>query len=203
MILHEKSFYTAPLVKSRDNLIEVYSQNGEFIRAFGKPKDRIRNKAQLNHIHLAALDSTVFAAFKYYPIIRRYSKNGALIWEKKLICSNMIGLKNNLNNKRMMNSGGHLIGYSPIFQRMKTCLDKIFILMDGPRIELLQLNSDGDMECIFFMDKEHYAYSVCDFIVTMDRNGHKTFFLLQANPENRIDVALLKGTAVQEKYKTK
>ena len=69
IILHEKNFYTAPLVKSRDNLIEVYSQNGEFIRSFGKPKDRIRNKAQLNQIHLAALDSTVFAAFKYLSLI--------------------------------------------------------------------------------------------------------------------------------------
>lgn len=85
------------LVQSFENnhIVNVYSKKGKLIRGFGELfrnfGEYVENfdKLPLGHqkiLNLASFcldeDDNLYAAFRYYPVIRKYERNGNLLFEK-------------------------------------------------------------------------------------------------------------------------
>ena len=71
-----------------NSIINVYSKEGELIRSFGKylePFDELTFTEQI-FMNMASFcfdnEDNLFVAFRYYPIIRKYDRNGKLLFEK-------------------------------------------------------------------------------------------------------------------------
>ena len=87
------------LVQSFENnhIVNVYSKKGKLIRSFGELfrnfGEYVENfdKLPLGHqkmLNLATFcldrDDNLYVAFRYYPVIRRYDRNGNLLFEKAI-----------------------------------------------------------------------------------------------------------------------
>ena len=81
----EGYFYARPvLYPTQKELIEVLSQDGKILKAFGKPLELKEDRNVLNFLSLDLTDKQeLYVAFKFFPIIRKYSSEGKLILEKR------------------------------------------------------------------------------------------------------------------------
>src|SRR4030067_3618700 len=82
----DNHIYIAPLVYGAESRqVAVMNQEGEIIRAFGKPIVFPKDTTTLNHVYLELnTNDELFAIYRYLPIIRKYSKAGYLLAEYDL-----------------------------------------------------------------------------------------------------------------------
>jgi len=71
-----------------NSIINVYSKKGKLIRSFGKylePFDELTNAARI-FMNMASFcfdnADNLYIAFRYYPLIRKYDRDGKLLFEK-------------------------------------------------------------------------------------------------------------------------
>ena len=71
-----------------NSIINVYSKEGELIRSFGKYLEAFDELtfAEQIFMNMASFcfdnEDNLFVAFRYYPVIRKYDRNGKLLFEK-------------------------------------------------------------------------------------------------------------------------
>lgn len=63
----------------------MLSQDGKILKAFGEPLEFKEDKIVLNFLSLDLSDKKeLYVAFTHFPIIRKYSAEGKIIFEKRL-----------------------------------------------------------------------------------------------------------------------
>jgi hypothetical protein len=181
--------YIAPLVYGAESRqVAVMNQEGEIIRAFGKPIVFPKDTTTLNHIYLEKnTNDELFAIYRYLPIIRKYSKAGYLIAEYDLnnIAMTKIG-KINLDRNRSTKAK-LLRRYILNVVATSIYKDHVFLLCHGMNPIILEYDNEGQQRAVYQIN--HVGqYVVGDFLVTENDAGNKVFYLLQVFPEARIDV---------------
>jgi hypothetical protein len=181
--------FGAPVLRGeKPHLIDVLSPDGELLHSFGEPRKFKYDGMQLNYVKLALNKrGELFLAFKYFPIIRKYSKKGKLLAEFR-VEHNFMNTKEKINlKKNESRSKERKIGYAIIINAVRATDEKIYILHTYPRIEILELDNTGKLRTDFWKIQEVRDYYATDLLVC-DIGNEKVFYVLPFSPENRIDV---------------
>jgi hypothetical protein len=181
----DERFYGARLrIKPDDPLIDVLNNRGDILFSFGKGKEY--SDRHLDQIDIAILDGgRIAVAFKLLPIIQIYSSEGRLIKEMELNYPILKKYKEwNLDVKKPASKHQ---GYVSIFWRIRKTKHGFAVLRSWPRMDIFEFDREGNPLNAFWFRSEADWCRADDF-VDIDLNGRRYWFVLQFNPENRVDI---------------
>jgi len=182
------------------NLIEFLSPEGEVVASFGEPLDFKLSFRILNQGGLALSRSgEILFAFKFFPIIRKYSQNGDILAEFE-IQNEIMKAKGKINLEgyelRLKNEE---VAWTPAIHTIKTYKNKIYIMNHSPRLEILEIDNEGEIKSTFWLNvASKEGFSVADFLV-LDKDNQIQFYILQRNPEPKVLVLGIKDVKNNDK----
>ncbi len=182
--------YVAHHVQSVNSpLIRVYTADGKK-SSFGKPLSFHHSMQKLNARSLALSEKgELFVAFTYFPIVRKYSTQGKLLAEYR-IESPIMKAKEKYNLKKVGESIAlktSRTGYRAVIVDIRALGDKIYLLSHVPRLEITEMDEDGNVTATYWMDSQE-VYETNDFVIR-EINGEKKFYVSHsAPPKYDIDV---------------
>ena len=182
-------FFAIPsLSPAQIELIEVLSQDGKILRAFGEPLEFKEDKSTLNWLSLDLSNKQeLYVAFEFFPIIRKYSAGGKLIFEKKLENELMLKKeKRNLKSLATPRKGGRARGYMPVIHSIRTCDDGFYIMSRYPRLEIWLFDEMANLKKTYWCNRG-MRYFVKDFIY-MKKDDEILFYVVSNYPNHRVDV---------------
>jgi len=189
--------YTAPRVDDKDSpLIRVYSPDGKEL-AFGKPLSFLHSMPSLNSRSLAVNErGELFVAFRYFPIVRKYSSRGALLAEFR-VESPIMEAKEKYN-LRVIGEGivdiSQRAGFKPLIIDVGTVGDKVNLLSHNPRLEITELDGDGYPTATYWMDSRE-IYITNGFAVCYVEGEMRFYVAHSSPPEYDVDVLKKKRPA--------
>lgn len=182
-------FYAKPLLSpTQKELFNVLSQDGKILKAFGEPLEFKENNAVLNFLSLDLSDKQeLYVAFEFFPIIRKYSAEGKLIFEKRLENKLMLKKeKRNLKSLATPRKGGRARGYMPIIRSIRACKDGFYTMSSYPRLDILLFDEMGNLKKTYWCNRGR-VYSVKDFVY-IKQGDEILFYVLSSYPIERVDV---------------
>jgi len=185
----EGLIYIAPLVYGEESRqIAVVNNNGEIVRSFGKPMVFAKDTVTLNFVYLEKnARNEIFAVYRYFPIIRKYSQEGELLFEHSLNNAAMrkiaqINMDRNRSSKAELKRRYIL---NVIATRMFK--DHLFLFCQSMNPFILEYDDQGKQTAIYRINRDG-QYIAKDLIVMEDEDGRKIFHLLQVFPESKVDI---------------
>lgn len=174
-------------------LIKVYSLDGKK-SAFGKPLSFHHSMQVLNSRSLAMnKKGEVYVAFTYFPIVRKYSTDRTLLDEYR-IESPIMKVKENYNLKKVGESIAHKtrrVGYRAVIIDIETFDGKIYLLSHVPRLEITEMDDEGNVTATYWMDSQE-VYETNDLMIR-EVDGEKKFYISHSSPPKyEIDVFRIK-----------
>jgi len=175
-------------------LLSVYNSDGDFIHSYGK---KLIENTKNNRYNVIKFDTdsagNIYTSFGYWPIIRKYSSEGELMWEKHI---NLKKLKKIIRAREIKDAVDSIPARAPNPQFFEThdtieknimrtvgfvtrglvVTDRSVFLCFNPNV-ILELDFDGNMICIYAfprLDSSPVSFAVNgrDFIVTQDMTVH-------------------------------
>ncbi len=134
-----------------------------------------------------APDGTLFVAFRFLPIIRRYSLDGALLGELKLesgISEKIVPI-----NKKMFEraEAGGQFPFGFIINAIYANEDGLYVATGASyRIEVLLLDMKGKIREYYYQNRRS-ALGFCGLLVGKEA-GRKEFYILRTYPEDSVEV---------------
>jgi tetratricopeptide (TPR) repeat protein len=200
MTIDEKgSFYVAHQVEDKDSpLVDVYypDKRRSF---FGKPLAFRHSMQVLNSRSLALNEKgDLYVAFTYFPVVRKYSAQGRLLAEYR-IENSIMQAKENYNLKKVGEGIAHptlRAGYRAVIVDMRTFENKIYLLSHVPRLEITEMDDDGNVTATYWMDSQE-VYETNNFII-QKIDGEKTFYVSHASPP-KYDIDVFGKKEIKEK----
>lgn len=189
--------YVAPLVDGKDSpLVRAYGPGGR-TRDIGRPLVFHHSMQALNSRSIAVSpEGDVYVAFRYFPIVRKYAPEGALLAEFR-IESPVLEAKETYNLKAVgegIVDISQRVAYKPLIIDIQTSGGKIFLLGHNPRLEIMELDGAGGPAATYWMDARE-IYLASGFAVREVR-GEKLFYVARVNPPpHAIDVLKIKEQA--------
>lgn len=185
----EGYFYARPaLYPTQKEMIEVLSQDGTILKAFGKPLELKEDKGVLNFLSLDLTDKQeLYVAFEFFPIIRKYSTEGKLIFEKRLENELMLKKeKRNLKSLATPREGSRARSYMPIIHSIRAYEDGFYIMHRYPRLEICLFDENGNLKRTYWCNRG-MRYFVQDFVY-IKQSDEILFYVLSDYPNHRVDV---------------
>jgi hypothetical protein len=169
-------------------LVDVFSPQGKLLYSFGEAFKFIPPYPLLNSRKLTLnRKGEILVAFTYFPLVRKYSQKGELLAEYD-IENNIMKAKEKMNltlmGKARLNKFHY--GYTRIIIAMKVFEDKVYLLSNYPRLEILEINEKGKIINTSWKDSDA-LYKPDDLLVQKIGNK-KIFYVLQSAPEIAVDV---------------
>jgi hypothetical protein len=195
VLTDDGSLYLAPRINDKSTpLIQVCSPDKKIMASFGASINFDRDLGPLNSRRLAiSPKGEIYVAFSYFPIVRRYSPKGELLTEFK-IDNDILKAKEKLNLKliddRRDDKREYGYAYINATIAVRAFEDKIYILSDYPRLEIVEIEETGNIAATYWMDFDE-IYRVRDFIVQRI-NGELRFYVVNYSPSSGIDVFVKK-----------
>ncbi len=185
------NLYVAPTVKDQNTpLIQIRSLEEHSLRSFGKPVSYRHSLGVLNSRTLA-LDSqgNLWVAFTYFPIVRKYSKQGDLISEFKI--DNLIMEAKEQYNLQKIGRGiarsSQRVGYMEVIEDIEAYKDKIYLLSHHPRLEITEFKQNGEIGKTYWKEFLE-VYKTRGFVI-QEKEGELQFFVLRSDhPNYSVDV---------------
>ena len=146
-------------------LIEVFDLYGRKLSEFG---DRIDRKEYLSFDSQAFLtlgNKEIIIGFEHYPIIRRYSLDSSLIKEIRIHVDILTKLVQYNSLKWFSKPAPGKLKLVNLISGIKYHNNKIYVLLKLPRIELIEMSIDGDIENYYYADQPKNIYLIGDFIL--------------------------------------
>lgn len=183
--------YVAPTVKDKNTpLIQVYSFKKNSIRSFGKAI-HYRHSIDILNSRTLAINSKgeLWVAFTYFPIVRKYSKEGKLISEFKV--KNLIMEAKEKFNLKKIGKGitrpAQRVGYMEVIVDIEAYGDKIYLLSHYPRLEITEIHEDGKIGKTYWKEFQE-VYKIKGFVIQGIERKLR-FFILHSNvPNDSVDV---------------
>jgi tetratricopeptide (TPR) repeat protein len=182
--------YAAHPVQDKGSpLVTVYSPDGKKAE-FGEPLSFTHSLRVLNSRSLALNeDGDLFVAFKYFPIVRKYSNDEGLVAEYRIENPIMEAKEN--YNLQLIGKGVALktqrVGYRAIIIDVEALGEKLYVLSHVPRLEISEMDGDGNITAIYWKDFQE-VYETNDLLV-QGVEGEIRFFVSHSFPPNyEIDV---------------
>jgi tetratricopeptide (TPR) repeat protein len=191
--------YVSPQVEEKDSpLVDVYYPDKRR-SSFGKPL-AFRHSMQVLNARSLALNEKgdLYVAFTYFPIVRKYSAGGKLLAEYR-IESPIMQAKENFNLKKVGEGIVHptlRAGYRAVIVDMRAYGDKVYLLSHVPRLEITEMDEDGNITATYWMDSQE-VYETNDFII-QEIDGEKKFYVSHASPPE-FDIDVLRKKAIKDK----
>ncbi len=182
-------FYAKPLLSpTQKELFNVLSQDGKILKGFGEPLEFKDNNVVLNFLSLDLSNKQeLYVAFTYFPIIRKYSAEGKLIFEKRLENKLMLKKeKRNLKSLATPRKGGRTRGYTSIIRSIRACKDGFYTMSSYPRLDILLCDEMGNLKKTYWCNRGR-SYSARDFVY-IKRGDEILFYVLNSNPIHKVDV---------------
>lgn len=169
-------------------LVDVFSSEGKFLYSFGEafkftpPYPLLSSrKLTLNR------KGEILVAFTYFPLVRKYSQKGELLAEYD-IENNIMKAKEKMNltlmGRARLNKFHY--GYTRIIIAMKVFEDKIYLLSNYPRLEILEINETGKIIKTYWTDSD--ALDKPDDLIIQKIANKKIFYVLHSAPQIAVDV---------------
>lgn len=173
--------------QDKPHLIEVLDQEGKELRSFGKPLNFKYDITTNNESNLAINNKgELFVAFLYHPISRKYSQKGELLAEYRINHNyKNRSEKRNLNNQSLL-AKCERVGYATILNSIKAFDENFYILLNYPRLEILEFDSNGNLIKNYWTTQTWDYYA--EYFLVQHRDNKKYFYILQTDPEVRVDV---------------
>jgi len=171
----------------QDPLIDVINDKGELLYSFGETLKFKHDWNQLNQANLCTnSDGDLLVAFRYWPIVRKYSPQGKLLAEYNIEHPYMKSLeKENIKKANMSSEKDKKGGYWLLNLAIQAKENGFFLLHKGVPVEIIEFNYVGKLINDYWFAL-HYQYFARDFIIR-DYKKTKCFLILQTNPENEIN----------------
>jgi tetratricopeptide (TPR) repeat protein len=196
----DECLYVAHHVEDENSpLVRVYYPDGKNF-SFGKPL-LIRHSMQVLNSRSLALNGKgeLYVAFSYFPLVRKYSVTGKLLDEYR-IDSPLMEAKENYNLKKVgegVANKARRVGYRDAIVGIRYFDEKIYLLSHIPRLEITEMDEEGTVTAIYWMDSQE-VYETHDFVI-MEIDGVKKFYVSHTSPsQNDIDVFGVKIRITQE-----
>jgi len=184
--------FVAKSLRDKDtSLVDVFSPRGKLLYSFGKlffGYFSAYGNHPLNSRKLALnKKGELFVASAYFPIVRKYSQKGGLLAEYK-IENNIMLAKEKMNLKLLGKARRTKLhsAYAKTIIAIKIFENKIYLLGNYPRLEILEINEEGKIEATYWKDCD-VLYKPSDFLVQKIGN-QKRFYVLQSAPDRNVDV---------------
>jgi len=166
-------------------LIEVLDRGGKLVNSFGERIEFRHNTRSHNDVHISInTKGELFIAWQYFPIVRRYSKEGNLLSEYKVEYKLMRERAKPNYDVRMTGMG---IKFFNIISGIRAKEDGFYLFSYYPRIEVLEINLNGEVSNIYWTDSPSFDYMGWDFVVK-ESAREKMFYILQVFPEPKVEV---------------
>lgn len=181
--------YAKPLLSPmQKELFNVLSHDGKILWAFGEPLEFKEDKSVLNFLSLDLTDKQeLYVAFEFFPIIRKYSAAGKLIFEKRLENELMLKKeKRNLKSLATPRKGSSARGYMPIIHSIRTCENGFYIMHRYPRLEIWLFDENGNLKRTYWCNRG-MRYFVQDFVY-IKKGDEILFYVLSDYTNHRVDV---------------
>ncbi len=178
--------YVAPVVEDKNTpFIKVYSLEKKPSKSFGKPISFRHSMNVLNSRTLAInKKGELWIAFTYFPIVRKYSKEGVLISEFK-IENPILEAKEQYNLKKIgrgIARSTQRVGYMEVISDIESYGDKIYLLSHYPRLEITELQENGTIGTTYWKEFQE-VYKTNGFFIR-EAEGKPQFVVLRSNPPN-------------------
>lgn len=184
-------FYVTPHVQDKKSpLVKVYSADGKILDSFGQPLS-FHHSMQILNTRTLALNSKgeLYVAFTYFPFVRKYSSDGELLAEFR-VENYITEAKENFNLKRIGEGIANSIrrfGYMEVTVDIEVFKDKIYLMSDYPRLEILVMGEDGKINNTFW--KEYQEVHEADDFFVQELEGKVKFYVLHSYLSNyNVDV---------------
>lgn len=168
------------------SLIDILTKDGKHVGSFGE-RPRFKNETTTHNSVLLFLDSdnNIYAAWKYFNIIRKYSPGHELLKEFSINNKAIKAVATyNDNNMITRSDGGTPV--KNIYDGLYVCDNVIYLLKIFPRIEIFACNDRGDVDKVYWFEYENTSLWKSIIVDKTDKDFR--FYLLQTYPENRVDV---------------
>ena len=189
--------YLTPPVENADSpLIYAVSTDGT-TAVFGRPLSFLHSLPMLNSRSLALDDKgNIYIAFRYFPIVRKYSARGALLAEYR-VESPIMEAKERYNLKAVgegITDPSQRVTFKPLIIDIEALGDKLYLLSHIPRLEIVELDSAGNLGATYWMDSRDLY--IANDLAMLDAAGTKTFYVSRSNPPVcTIDVLRIRAQA--------
>jgi tetratricopeptide (TPR) repeat protein len=177
-------------------LINVVSTDGKKA-VFGRPLSFLHSLPMLNSRSLAMDDhGNICIAFRYFPIVRKYTTEGALIAEYR-VESPIMEAKERYNLKAVgegITDPSQRVAFKPLIIDIEASGDRLYLLSHIPRLEIFELDGTGNLRATYWMDSRDLY--IANDLAMLDATGTKTFYVARSNtPVHMIDVLRIKAQA--------
>ena len=183
----EGTLFVISMPYATGEIISAIDADGRVKATFGRPPQALFNKPSLRVCWpRMGPRGELYIAYWFFPFIQVYSSSGELRTLFEIRYSPIQErLANNEARTKAVPGGARVMG-AGIIEAIDVDEDGFYVLYRGERIEILEFKRDGTFVKTFWTAQapDYYPRGL---LVLKDR-GQKTFYLLQAFPENRIDV---------------
>jgi tetratricopeptide (TPR) repeat protein len=191
--------YVAHLIQDKKSpLVDVYFSDKRR-SSFGNPLFFRHSMQVLNSRSLALNEKgDLYVAFTYFPIVRKYSSGGKLLAEYR-IESPIMQAKENYNLKKVGEGIVHPIlraGYRAVIIDIRTYGDKVYLLSHVPRLEITEMDDDGNVTATYWMDSQE-VYETNDFVI-QEIDGEKKFYVSHSSPPKYV-IDVFRKKEIKEK----
>jgi hypothetical protein len=175
-------------MRPSDKLVDVFNKRGEIVNSIGDRKygDENSNWQAPNEIKISLNENNeLYMAFKFFPLVRKYAKNGELL-QKYHLKHKVMQEKADMNQKKLKNRNAYL-GWQVINYSIIARSDGFTILSNFPRSEFLEYDDSGKIREIYYFNYTNNEYDTFffDFFIK-EKEGVKYFYLLKTQPANEI-----------------
>ena len=183
------TIFVSPSIKSpKTALVETYSLRGKKANSFGSPMNFRHSLGELNRRSLLLNGDMVYVVFRFFPIIRKYSKKGEFIEEFRIEDS-FIRIKEEFNLKKMgegIADPAKRYGYLEIISAASV-FDGLFYAISGyPILMVYEIGNNGKVNTIYWKDLEE-IYVPKDLAID-EANKEIRFRVLRSSPDSILDV---------------
>lgn len=187
----EGNIYINPRMHD-DPLIEVLNLKGKLIKSFGKRLETKNLNAAFNDARISInSEGNICVAWKYFPRVEIFSKNGELISELKINYKVFQDwMKYNEKESRSLNHTK--VSLSLIIGGFDTTHNRFYVFVSSPRLEILEFDYNGQLRNHYWAYPPSSSYYVGGLIVREEMD-HKKFYLLQFYPNYLVDVFEIKS----------
>ncbi|MCP4218621.1 MAG: 6-bladed beta-propeller [bacterium] len=167
-------------------LVRIFNYSGKLVKSFGERVKFSKKLMGLNHVTLSMNNAgEIYAAWQFFPIVRKYSPEGKLLGEYKPANKKM--KDNAAFNTNSIDGPAEGRMYKIVIQAIKARENGGFYLFQYyPRLEILEYDGNGKLQGRYWADQS-YNYIANDFMVK-EGPEVKTFYILQVFPESKIEV---------------
>lgn len=166
-------------------LIEEYNANGKIINSFGDRFNRQGHKTYDSCCFLSGNNEEIVVAFKYYPIIRRYTHDGNLINEFKINIEILENLEKLNFNKKFTNPAINIINLPLILAGVEIIDSRIFVLLHLPRLEILELDKYGTILKHYYCAELKNIFGLVGFCV-LKKEESLNFYILYSKEDDHV-----------------